>query len=224
MYESENTLFWTVLLVACRRYARTTFVLPFLMTGVKKELSSAIVQLPLTISTINALILVCTWVFPIVRFVNDPTPSYSSAMMNTAMLLGIHTGKGSNTEFSFGSFQTNFTDEEAAYTWGGYNITSQRVSTYMGIPPLGCLFNQTIQNVIDGRTPFHVPSGFRVLLECQKFSHQVSKTMAACLEETRGVSAHIVKHLEDEFDSIQGLICSERAGKPSHARDRGAGC
>ncbi|KAK8050006.1 hypothetical protein PG994_011736 [Apiospora phragmitis] len=120
-------------------------------------------------------------------------------------------GKGSNPAFSFGGFQGNFTDEEAHYTWAGYNIVTQRAAHYMGLPPLGSLFNQTVQNVIDGRTPFHVHSSFRILLECQKFAHRVSKTMSACMEESEGVSSYIVQQLENDFDNIRGLICSERA-------------
>lgn len=91
-------------------------------------------------------------------------------------------------------------------------LTDTRMAEYRGLPPIGSLFNQTVQNVIDGNTPFHVPGSFRVLLECQKFANRVSKTMAACLDETRGVSAHVVRLMEDEFDHIRGLICSERAG------------
>lgn len=86
------------------------------------------------------------------------------------------------------------------------------MAEYRGLPPVGSIFNQTVQNVIDGNTPFNVSGSFRVLLECQKFANRVSKTMAACLDETRGVSSHLVRHLEDEFDHIRGLICSERAG------------
>ncbi|KAK8055837.1 hypothetical protein PG993_001064 [Apiospora rasikravindrae] len=210
-YESAPVLFWTILLVACRRYAKNPQVLPFLVDAMRRELFSVLSSLPINMHTINAMILVCTWVFPDVRFVNDPTCMFTGVVMNASLLLGIQAGKGSNPAFSFGGFQGNFTDEEAHYTWAGYNIVTQRSSHYMGIPPLGSLFNQTVQNVIDGRTPFHVPSSFRVLLECQKFAHRVSKTMAACLEESEGVSSYIVQQLEDDFDNIRGLICSERA-------------
>lgn len=210
-YESGSILFWTIILTACRRYAKNDQVFPFLIDAVRRELFSAISVLPLTLPAVNSLILICTWVFPNVRFVNDPTPLFSSVAMNTSLLLGIHLGKGSIPEFGFGVFRNDFSDEEASYTWSGYNIVSQRVSACMGLPPLGCLFNQTIQNIIDGKTQFQVPSSFRVLLECQKFSHRLSKTMAAFLDESRGVSAQIVQQLEDEFDMIRGLICSERA-------------
>ncbi|KAI1854941.1 hypothetical protein JX266_001059 [Neoarthrinium moseri] len=210
-YESGSVLFWTIIMIACRRYARNSQLLSFLMEAVRKELFSTICSLPLSIHSINALILVCTWVFPDIRFLNDPTSMFTGATTNASLLLGIHSGKGSHPEYSIGMFQNHFRDEEAHYTWAGYNIITQRVSTYMGLPPTGGLFNQTVQNVIDGKTPFQVPSSFRVLLECQKFANRVSRTMASCLEETRGVSSHVVRHLEEEFDTIRGLICSERA-------------
>lgn len=71
---------------------------------------------------------------------------------------------------------------------------------------------------VDGRTSFHVPSGFRILLECQKFSNHVSKIVLANLQESSGVSAHIVQVLEDEWNIVQGMICSERAGTRSSSQ------
>ncbi|KAI5928401.1 hypothetical protein F4810DRAFT_643437 [Camillea tinctor] len=209
-YESGPVLFWAIIFVASRRYGREPSVLPFLMDEVRRELHAAL-SAPMSMPVVNAFLLVCAWCFPDARFVNDPTALFSSAIGNAALLLGIHTGKGAHPEYSVGPFQNNFTDEEAAYTWAGYNIISQRVSSYLGLPPLGGLFNQTVQNIIDGRTSFQVPPGFRVLLECQKFCNHVSKTMMACLEESRGVSAHVVRLLEDEWSTVAGLICSERA-------------
>lgn len=100
--------------------------MPFLLETVRRDLFSAMTELPLSLSTINALLLVCTWAFPDVRFVTDPTPLFSAAAMNAALLLGLHRGRGWNPEFSFGLMQVNFSDEEAAYTWAGYNIVAQR--------------------------------------------------------------------------------------------------
>ncbi|OTB06888.1 hypothetical protein M426DRAFT_318603 [Hypoxylon sp. CI-4A] len=210
-YDTGPFLFWTIIYVASRRYAKNSSVFPFMLESIKRDAFSAITNWPLSIHSINALILLCTWIFPEVRFVKDPCALFSGAVMNAALQLGIHCGKGGHPEYSQGVFQNSFTDEEASYTWAGYNIVAQRISSFLGIPPVGNLFNQTIQNIIDGRTPFQVPSTFRVLLECQKFCNHLSKTMAACLEESRGVSAQIVQLLEDEWNAVRGLICSERA-------------
>ncbi|RYP79154.1 hypothetical protein DL771_000132 [Monosporascus sp. 5C6A] len=57
------------------------------------------------------------------------------------------------------------------------------------------------------------PLPFRVLLQCQKFCNHLNKTMAAYLEESRGVSAHMVRLLEDEWNSVQCPMFSERLVK-----------
>lgn len=66
---------------------------------------------------------------------------------------------------------------------------------------------------MNGKTPFPVPSGIRVLLKCQNFSNRLNKTMAACLEDSQGVSAHLVRLLEDEWASTHRLIVPGRAGR-----------
>ncbi|KAI1131623.1 hypothetical protein F5Y10DRAFT_53064 [Nemania abortiva] len=210
-YETCPLLFWTIIYVSSRRYAKSTSLVPFLSEEIRRQVFAALGDIPLTIHTINAILLICSWVFPRARFTSDPSSVLSSAIANAALLLGIHTGRGGHPEYSHGLFQNNYTDEAATYTWAGLNIVSQSVSSYMGLPPVGSLFNQTIQNIIDGRTPFHVPSGFRIILECQKFCNHVNKIVLANLEESSGVSAHIVQVLEDEWNIVQGMICSERA-------------
>ncbi|KAI0439290.1 hypothetical protein F4803DRAFT_531810 [Xylaria telfairii] len=210
-FETCPLLFWTIIYVGSRRYAKSTSLVPFLSEEIRRQVFATLGDIPLSLHTINAVILICSWVFPGVRLVNEPSAILSSAITNAALLSGIHTGKGGHPEYSHGAFQNNYTDEEATYTWAGLNIVSQRVSSYMGLPPVTSLFNQTIQNTIDGRMPFHVTSGFRVLLECQKFTNRVHKIILANLEESSGVSMSIVQVLEDEWNIVQGMICSERA-------------
>ncbi|KAI8949929.1 hypothetical protein F4801DRAFT_590705 [Xylaria longipes] len=210
-FETCPLLFWTIIYVASRRYAKSTSLVPFLSEEIRGQVFAALGDIPLSLHTINAIILTCSWVFPGVRLLTDPSGVLSNATFNAALLLGIHTGKGGHPEYSHGAFQNNYTDEQATYTWAGLNIVSQRVSSYMGLPPVTSSFNQTIQNTIDGRMSFHVPSSFRVLLECQKFSKRVNKIILANLEESSGVSTNVVQVLEDEWNIMQGMICSERA-------------
>ncbi|KAI0194190.1 hypothetical protein F4808DRAFT_453136 [Astrocystis sublimbata] len=210
-FELCPLLFWAIIYVGSRRHAKGTSLVPFLSEEIRRQVFAALGDTPLSIHTINAVILICSWVFPNVRLTNEPSAILSSAVAHAALMLGIHTGKGQHPEYSQGILQNNFTDEAATYTWAGLNIVSQRVTSYMGVPPITSLFNQTIQNTIDGRTPFHVPSSFRVLLECQKFLNRTHKIILANLEDSSGVSANIVQVLEDEWNIVQGMICSERA-------------
>lgn len=51
---------------------------------------------------------------------------FSGVAMTSCLMLGIHLGKGKHKEFTVGVFQNDFSDEEATFTWAGYNIVSQR--------------------------------------------------------------------------------------------------
>lgn len=78
-------------------------------------------------STVDALLVLCTWPLPSIRFLNDPSSSYVAIAQNAALLLGLHTGRGTHPEFCIGpNRQTDITDEEACFTWMGYNIQAQR--------------------------------------------------------------------------------------------------
>ena len=129
-YDLCPFLFWVIIFVAARRYAREDTALSFLLDAMKKETSTAISTFPLTLHHVNALVLLCTWCFPDVRFVTDRTSLFSGIAMNACLLLGIHLGQGRHKEHTVGQFPNEFTDEEATFTWAGYNIVSQRY-----IPP-----------------------------------------------------------------------------------------
>lgn len=125
-YDACPLLFWTIVFVASRRYARGDTTFSFLLDAIKKEFFSAISIFPLTVHHINALVLICSWCFPDVRFIRDPTSLFSSVAMNSCVLLGIHLGKGRHKEFTVGVFQNDFSDEEAVFAWSGCNIVSQK--------------------------------------------------------------------------------------------------
>jgi transcriptional regulatory protein LEU3 len=82
----------------------------------------------------------------------------------------------------------------------------------MGCPSASSLFNQTIDRLLDGSSPFPIPHYFAIHLETSRFLNRVSRTMAASLEETQGVSHHMVIHLEEEFAKVQRLLYPENSG------------
>ena len=125
-YDLCPFLFWVIIFVAARRYAREDTALSFLLDAMKKETSTAISTFPLTLHHVNALVLLCTWRSPDVRFVTDRSTLFPGIAMNACLLLGIHLGQGRHKEHTVGQFTNEFTDEEATFTWAGYNIVSQR--------------------------------------------------------------------------------------------------
>jgi hypothetical protein len=125
-YESCPLLFWTIIYVGSRRYAKSTSLIPFLSEEIRRQVFSALADIPLSLATINAIILICSWIFPGARFNNDPSAILSNVTANAALQLGLHTGRGGHPEYSHGVFQNNYTDEEVTFTWAGLNIVSQR--------------------------------------------------------------------------------------------------
>ncbi|CAK7565166.1 MAG: hypothetical protein SEPTF4163_003076 [Sporothrix epigloea] len=205
-YEAAPILFWTIVVISARRFARDDTVLPFLTESLSSEVWGAMGNPPLPLGIINALLLLCAWPFTTIRFMRDPSTIFSSIAMSSCFMLGLHTGRGEHPELINPNFQIRNTDEEATFTWAGFNIISQRVSAYTGSPSTGQLFNKTIETILDRSSPVPVPLSFVILLECARFSNRVSKTTCASLEENRGISHHIVDMFEEEFDKVQRLL------------------
>ncbi|KAK0621262.1 hypothetical protein B0T17DRAFT_591184 [Bombardia bombarda] len=205
-YKRGPVLFWTIIMTACRRYARDSTVYQFLQDKILPEIWGQVSQPPLRLPTINALLLLATWPFPTIRFLSDPSLVFVGIALNSAFLSGLHTGYGSHPEFKalFHTFDT--TDEEACFTWAACAIVSHRVSAYMGCPSTSSPYNQTIDKLLDGSGAYPVTRYFAVHLETARFANKVSRTMCASLEEAKGVSHHLVGQMEDEFSRVQGLL------------------
>ncbi|CAN8096979.1 unnamed protein product [Discula destructiva] len=209
IYNASPVLFWVIMVTACRRSSHSAGVFDFLVESVKSEVWDSVSDPPMSLATINALLILSAWPLPTIRFMKDPSPIYTSMLMNSCYLLGIHTGRGDFPAFTFPAYRLSSSNEEAVYTWVGYNIVSQRISTYSGTPSTGQLFNRTIESIIDRTSSVPVPLYFHVLLESASFLNRLSKMMAATLEEGRGVSHYVVDHLVEDFSKIQRLVSAD---------------
>lgn len=209
IYNSGPLLFWVMMVTACRRTSHEGGVFDFLVESVKSEVWEAVSDPPMSLATINALLILSAWPLPTIRFMKDPSPIYASMLLNSCYLLGIHTGRGDIPALTYPMYHLSVSNEEALYTWIGSNIITQRVSTYSGMPSTGQFFNSTIEHVLTGTSPIQIPMYVHVLLESAAFLHRLSRTMAATLEEGRGVSHHVVDHLVEDFSKLQRLTSAE---------------
>lgn len=209
IYNSGPLLFWVIMATACRRMPHDGGVFDFLVDAVKGDVWEAVSDPPMSLSTINALLILSAWPLPTIRFMKDPSPIYASMLMNSCYLLGIHTGRGDFPAVTYPAYRLSVSNEEAVYTWVGYNIISQRISTYIGTPSTGQFFNRTIESILDRTSPVQVPMHLYVLLESASFLHRLSRSMAASLEEGRGVSHYVVDHLVEDFSKVQRVMSAE---------------
>lgn len=217
IYNSGPVLFWVIMVTACRKGSpHDGMIFDFLVDSVKSEVWEAVSDPPMSLATINALLILSAWPLPTIRFMKDPSPIYASMLMNSCYLLGIHTGRGDFPASTYPAYRLSVSNEEAVYTWVGYNIVSQRISTYSGTPATGQFFNKTIESILDRTSPVRLPMYFCVLLESAAFLHRLSRSMAANLEEGRGISHHAVDHFVEDFGKVQRLLSAENtSGKPN---------
>ncbi|KAI8262342.1 hypothetical protein K4K58_000647 [Colletotrichum sp. SAR11_239] len=206
LYKLSPILFWTIIAVSSRRYAKDPGLFQFLVENLPKEVWNAVSNPPISISTINALLVLCTWPLPTIRFLNDPSASYVAIAQNAALLLGLHTGRGTHPEFCIGpNRQTDITDEEACFAWMGCNIQAQRVASSNGLPPPAGFFNEAVNRAAGGRSLPDALGYFGLLYEMQKFSNRLNRTMFSVAEEGEGVSDSVIQLLEDELNKLRQL-------------------
>lgn len=209
IYNSGPVLFWVIMVTACRKSPHDGGVFDFLVDSVKSEVWEAVSEPPMSLATMNALLILSAWPLPTIRLMTDPSLLFSSLLANSCYLLGIHTGRGDFPAITYPAYRLSVSNEEAVYTWVGYNIVSQRISTYSGTPATGQFFNKTIESVLDRTSPVRLPMYFCVLLESAAFLHRLSRSMAAHLEEGRGISHHIVDHFVEDFGKVERLLSAD---------------
>lgn len=126
-FEASPTLFWTVIFTACRRYAKNGQIVTSLLDTLNRDVWGLLRAVALDMETIHVLLIICSWPFPTIRFVTDPSPTFVSSALNACMLLGLHTGRGSHPSFLIGGRQhMTCTDYEASITWMFCCILAQR--------------------------------------------------------------------------------------------------
>ncbi|TFB00829.1 hypothetical protein CCMA1212_007249 [Trichoderma ghanense] len=129
-YQAQPVLFWAVLYVAARRYARDGHIFGALVSHMTKSLWTMISGAVLGVDEIHAILLVCAWPYPTIRFVTDPSSMLAAIAMNACVSLGLHTGRGSHPQFCVGSrYGLTSTDEEASSTWIACCLIVQRFHT-----------------------------------------------------------------------------------------------
>ncbi|KAL7934450.1 hypothetical protein V8C35DRAFT_300922 [Trichoderma chlorosporum] len=135
-YAAQPMLFWAVLYVTCRRYAKDTQLLGALVEHMTTNLWTMMSSPVLGVDEIHTILLVCAWPYPTIRFVTDPTSMFAAIAMNACVSLGLHTGRGSHPQFCVGNRKGfTSTDEEASSTWIACCLISQRTSATAGHPP-----------------------------------------------------------------------------------------
>ncbi|KAL6871885.1 hypothetical protein J3F83DRAFT_732961 [Trichoderma novae-zelandiae] len=203
-YQAQPMLFWAVLYVAARRYARDGHVLGALVGHMTGNLWTMMAGAVLGLDEIHAVLLVCAWPYPTIRFVTDPSSMLAAIAMNACVSLGLHTGRGSHPQFCVGSRHGyTSTDEEASSTWIACCLIVERTSASAGHPP------PFIQHS-DARCKAALASNYWADLvaayELQRFLNRFHMAMHAQTSTVGSVPDSAVAAWETEFEMLKPAI------------------
>lgn len=202
-HDASPILFWTVLYVASRRYSREETLGASLNELLNRDVWTVISAHAHDLETIHTLLMLCAWPFPSIRFVTDPSSTLISIALNSCLLLGLHTGRGSHPRYCIGGrLNMHFTDQEASVTWIFCCILAQKTSTCAGLPPLLLQHNDAqCKKVME---EILAPEMI-ILFDLEKFSNRLHTAMAAQVADHGGVSEGVVKTWEDDFEILKAL-------------------
>ncbi|KAH7014219.1 uncharacterized protein B0I36DRAFT_389179 [Microdochium trichocladiopsis] len=210
-YDISPFLFWTIILIACRRQPTrsTPASLRLLAEHIKHETDAAVPRVPLPLPQLHAVLLVATWgLYPGVRFINDPAYWLSSVALNSCLLVGFHTGFGRHPEYTHITLAVMASDKDAAVTWAACTILNKRLSTNLGVPSIGPPCNKATRNMFQDEASV-LPTTFRVQLECQVFMDRVNQTLSSAVEESNRVPQELVHMFEDEWSASRARILAK---------------
>lgn len=89
-FKTSVTLFWSIIVVASRRYREDITLLTALAEWVTRLLWTSISTPPYAISTVQSIIVLCIWPLPTTSTWKDPSLTPSSTATSTAMQIGLH--------------------------------------------------------------------------------------------------------------------------------------
>lgn len=200
-YESHPTLFWVILFVSSRRFSRDEA----LYTALVEELSQTpwlmLSTASATLESIHALLIICNWPLPSIRFLTDPCPSLLAVATVACMQLGLHLGKGTGEDYGCGErHNAKCTDEEAASTWLSCCMLSTKAATAAGIPPPSIQYDdQECKRSL--KDP--VWAELIAFYDLQKWLNRFHAAMAAQVASGQAITTSIVSFWESQFEAIK---------------------
>ncbi|TVY65581.1 Regulatory protein LEU3 [Lachnellula suecica] len=187
-YDSGESIFWTIISIASRRYQDDFMLFIVLSEWVPKLVWSLITTPVYNLALVQSIILISIWPFPTDSTYKDTLITLSSIALSAAMQIGLH--RPMNTS----DFQRRLTQwkktsidekecKERTATWAAANIVSQTVNSTYGLLPT-TPFDKTIEFACQAGNIYTLPDSLRFKLILQRYCDRVTKVIYSDLRES----------------------------------------
>ncbi|KAF3189905.1 hypothetical protein TWF106_007113 [Orbilia oligospora] len=214
-YSSSQLLFWVIISIGSRRYpSGEPNLLMRLSRAVSKLVWSTLATVPHNKFVVKALILISTWPFPTSSTLNDPTYMLSCLAVSVAIQMGLHRPAYTKdyTKFANKAKADSMEICDRTTTWACCNISSQSVSTGLGLPP-DTQYDWTISNAVLHNAKYPLPTDIRNLVLIQRFVDTATRSLNSNNNDPIGLLERdsrpaVITLLERRLDELEGEINS----------------
>ncbi|PKS08580.1 hypothetical protein jhhlp_004966 [Lomentospora prolificans] len=188
MYKHQPFLFWTIVVIVCSHLPGSPYDTLFakLHGPYRRLLSEEILDTPLPLHKIQALLFLCVWPLPVDTQPKDPSWLYIGIALQAARFMGLDRDQPMPSLRSVGV--ASGTTPARINTWVGCFYIGTSLALHLGLrPPIDSELDfSTIQTYLSRRTvPFEFATHVKVHLIVSKFTnllgHDVEETVATSM-------------------------------------------
>ncbi|KAK9247040.1 hypothetical protein V1506DRAFT_572216 [Lipomyces tetrasporus] len=167
VWNDSTLLFWTVLVTSAREHPVHCVQFPRLYLPFRRLLSEHLFNSIRCIYTIQALLLLCVWPFPVKNQRDDPSWNYCGLAVAAALQMDLHESQGNwRPDASENSAEDMILRLK---TWLGCFVVSTSLGADLGLPPPMHLI-ANMETRIRQRVQNYLPEDFLSQSEIQRYS------------------------------------------------------
>lgn len=190
MQKNTPLLFWTIIAVSCRFHPNYCHMLPLLRDPYQVLLGRALTTSPMSLCTVQALLVLCHWPFPCEKQPQDPSWNYCGTAINAALYLGLNSPK-----YHISSQEQNIRSR----TWLACFYIGTYLSMRLGLPP-PIQSSSSLAAIANMITEVDMPEDFAAQVEIQRHVARYMTILTADQDYKFNVPA--MKIFERELDGV----------------------
>ena len=201
-YRSSELLFWTVVLSSCFMFNEYHDLHGRLLPYHRQLLSTKMLGERVSLRTIHAMLLMCTWTYPVSNQYDDLTWIICGTAVNMAMVMGLHK-PGHIHEYAKDNQRHPGSPYTRNCTWLACFVVSAGISAWLGMPP-PLSASSHIEVIAALCKDSSIPRRYRARADIQKRVVQLTTSLDSPRLDFR-TRHSLIKIYEQELDDVQGI-------------------